>query len=250
MLPVQIAVKIKHLKNIETVPKPGTTPLSNEKELVDLRLRQAADEITHTIEERLSTSYFFEVIADSDVRVALAAQGVNSASTTLTAEQIERLGKTLGAQTILATTLSGYGSVKKRWLVYLIGSGLAEGLVQGVAAAAVIGSPWAAVGIGVEEAAQETAEWGGGGYLFGKLWSPVILEGRLVSVADGHTLWSATALESSNSKALKALPSDERKKREVRLRLTAQKAAENLVKSLDKKAWSNLKRADERPKGP
>lgn len=240
VLPIQIAVKIKHLRSIETAPK---TALPAERELIDRRLRQAREDITRDFEIRLISSYFFEVIADSDVRQALEARGLASSTATLTAAQLQDLGRSLGAQVVLATKLSGYGAVKKRWLFYLIGSGLVEGLAQGVAAAAVVGSPWAAVGIGAEEAAQETVTWGGGAYLFGRFWSPVILEGELVSVADGRAVWRGTSLESGNRKAVKALPKEEQEKREVRLRLTARKAAINLVKKLEKKAWANLERA-------
>lgn len=246
VLPVQVAVTIKHLRNIETVPKDGAVP-PNEKELIREEMSRAADDITRSIETDLGASYFFEVVPDSDVRRALEAAGLGASVAEPTAAQFKDLGRASGAQVLLVTKLSGYGAIKKRWLFYLIGTGLVEGGVQGAVAAAVISSPWAAVGIGVEEAAQEAVEWGGGAYLFGKFYAPVILESRMVSAADGVVVWSGTSLESSNSKALKALPADERKKREVRLRLTAWKAAENLTKKIDKNAWSNVKDADAAP---
>lgn len=249
VLPLRIEVAIKRLKNIETMPK-GAKPPSNEKELIERKMRQAADDITSDIEARLRASYFFEVVPDSDVRKALETAGLAASTSALTAPQTQELGKTLGAQAVLVTKLSGYGSIKKRWLFYLIGSGLVEGTVQGVAAAAVVSSPWAAVAIAVEEVAQETVVWGGGAFIFGKTFSPVILESRLISVADGNSVWSGTELASNNRKGVKALPKEDRGKRELRLRLTAQKAAANLVKALDKKAWANLKKAVDRPTPP
>jgi len=243
VLPIQGAVRIKHLKNIESLPKSEKAP-PNERELIDSAMAKARDEITQDFETKLSSSYFFQVIADSDVRQALESRGLSGSSITLTTAELQDIGQALGAQVVLVTKLSGYGSIKKRWLVHLIGSGLVEGLVQGVAAAAVVSSPWAAVGVGVEEATSETLEWGGGAYIFGRFWSPVILEGKLVSVADGRAIWSGTSLESSNKKEVKALPKEEQQKREVRLRLTARKAAFTLIKKLDKRAWRNLKNAD------
>lgn len=249
VLPVQISVIIKHLKNIQSIPKSEKTPL-DEKDVIHRKMREAADAITGDIEAELNASYFFEVAPDSDVRRALEVAGFAASTATLTDAQVADFGKTVGAQAVLVTQLSGYGAVKKRWLFYLIGSGLAEGLVQGVVVAVAVSSPWAAVGIGVEEAAQETAEWGGGAFLFGKMFSPVILEGQLISSADGRTIWSGTELASSNSKAVKALPKVDQGRREFRLRLTAKKAAVDLVKKIDKKAWANLKNADERSAQP
>ena len=105
------------------------------------------------------------------------------------------------------------------------------------------GETWSAVGGGVEEAAQETAEWCGGAFLFGKIYSPVIIEGQLISVADGRAICCGTELAISNRKAIKALPKEDQGKREVRLRLAAEKAATDYVKKIDKKAWANLKNA-------
>jgi hypothetical protein len=249
VLPVQIAVTVKHLKNIETIAKSEKAP-PNEKDLIQQKMRQVANDITRDLEAKLSASYFFEVVPDTDVRRAMDAAGIVSSTEALTRAQITDLGKALGAQVVLSTKLSGYGNVKKRWLFYLIGSGLVEGVVQGAVVAAAVGNPWIAVGIGTEEMASETITWGGGAYLFGRIFSPVILEGQLVSVADGRTVWSGTALATGNRKAVKALPKADRMIREIRLRLTAQKVAADLVKKIDKKAWANLKNADERPPMP
>lgn len=245
VLPVQAAVSIKHLEDIRSIPKSEQRAL-DEKDLIREELRRAADAVTDDVEAKLNASYFFEVVPDSDVREALETAGLAASTAAATAAQAEEIGKAVGAQAVLATTLSGYGAIKKSWLFYLIGSGLAEGLAQGVVVAVAVSSPWAAVGVGAEEAAQEAVEWGGGAFLFGKMFSPVILEGRLMSVEDGRVIWSGTELASSNRKAVKALPKGDQDKRELRLRLTARKAAADLVKSIDKKAWANLKDADER----
>lgn len=242
VLPVQVDVRIKRLQEIRTVAKPPPSA-PEEKELIRTEMSAAADAITRDLDGGLGASYFFEVAADSDVRAALAAAGLSASTAALTGAQVEELGKALDVQAVLATRLAGYGAIKKSWLFYLIGSGLVEGLAQGAAAAAVIGNPWAAVGIGAEEAAQETAEWLGGAYLFDAIYSPVILEARLSSVSDGGVLWSGTELASSNHKAVKALAKADRAKKELRLRLTAQKAAAALVKAINRKAWSNLKNA-------
>lgn len=86
----------------------------------------------------------------------------------------------------------------------------------------------------LEEVAQEVLTWGGGSHLFNEHYSPVILEGRLVSTFDGKTLWSDTAFSSIDKKALKKLPEDEQKKKVVQLKVTTDKTEHELVASLEK----------------
>ena len=86
----------------------------------------------------------------------------------------------------------------------------------------------------LEEIGQEILTWGGGAHLFNEHYSPVILEGRLDSSADGKTLWSDTALASIDKDALKKLPEDQQKKKEVQLKVTSEKAERDLVGALEK----------------
>ncbi|HVE13248.1 MAG TPA: hypothetical protein VNI01_07635 [Elusimicrobiota bacterium] len=147
-----------------------------------------------------------------------------------------------GGQAALQVDVGGYGKVKRSWLFWLIGSGVVEGAVQG-ALLAQVGGPWAGLGIAVEEVAQESLTWGGGAFVFNRVFTPVILDGELRSGADGARIWSKTALARINRRALKELPEERRKEKAVRLRLTAQKAAEELVDSLSKAFRRNAKRA-------
>ncbi|MBI3553626.1 MAG: hypothetical protein HY077_14105 [Elusimicrobia bacterium] len=151
----------------------------------------------------------------------------------------EVVASTMDAQAVLAVEVGGYGKIKKKWLVWLIGAGLIEGTAQGVAVAQVAG-PWAAVGIAAEEIVQEALTWGGGAFLFNRIFTPVILDGKLTSVRDGKKAWSDTAFARINRKALKKLPAEQRKDKAVRLRLTAEKAAEELIENLAKAARRNI----------
>ena len=129
VLPVRIAVRVKRLSSIETVAKGSS--LSNQPEAIRQQLQAAADDITGDLEARLGSSYFFSVIADSEVRRALASEGVSSSAASATADQLRAIGRATGGQVLLVTDLSGYGAIKRRWLFYLIGSGAVEGVVQG-----------------------------------------------------------------------------------------------------------------------
>ena len=68
----------------------------------------------------------------------------------------------------------------------------------------------------------------------------MILDAELASTTDGKIIWTDTTFARINSKALKQLPEAERKKKEVRLRLTAEAAAHELVVNLNKKAIQNI----------
>ncbi len=238
VLPITNAVKIKKLKTIQSSPKAAHSPIE-EKELIIEKMQQVTEEITNSIEKELAVSYFFEVVPHQKVHDTMVEMSIGSS--TLSSTQIKELGRALDTDTLLFTQLSGYGKIKKKWLVFLIGSGLIEGTVQGIAAAAVADTIWVAVGIAVEEALQEGLTWGGGAFLFNKIFTPVILESELVSTMDGKAIWDKTSFVRINRKALKAYPKEDRKKKELRLRLTSEKASEELIRHLDKIAWRNVK---------
>ncbi len=57
---------------------------------------------------------------------------------------------------------------------------------------------------------------------------------------DGKRVWSHTTFDSIDRKALNKLPEEERKKKEVQLTVTAEKAEQDLVENLEKAARKNL----------
>jgi hypothetical protein len=50
----------------------------------------------------------------------------------------------------------------------------------------------------------------------------------LISAKDGEDVWSHTTFDSIDRKALKKLPEEERKKKEVQLRVTSEKVVRDL----------------------
>jgi len=241
MMPVQNTVQIKHLKDIRTVTD-SERDATNETEQVAAQMRTAADDIGYCIATNLSGGDYFRIIPSEQVEQTLAALSFDADSGTLTTNQTQAIGEQLDAQAILVIKVAGYGKIKKEWMFLLIGSGVVEGTVQGVAAASVSGNAWVGLGLAAEEILQEVLTWGGGVFLFNRFFTPVILEAELISTSDGKTIWKDTAFARINWKALKQLPGDERGKKEVRLKLTAEKAAQELVKNLNKKAAKNIGR--------
>ena len=94
-----------------------------------------------------------------------------------------------GADLLLAVDVSGYGHIKRRWIVLLVGSGVIEGITQGVAAGDATGNPAIGIGVGAEEMASEGLTWIGGSWFWGKYFAPVTLEGRMWRVRDGRLIW-------------------------------------------------------------
>ena len=243
VLPVQNTLKIKHLSDIQRIAdSESDQSITNESEQVAAQMRVAADDIGRCIVTNLSRSDYFQIIPPEQAEAFVAALGADLTSGALTTNQIMAIGGQLNAEAVLVVKVSGYGKIQKKWMVILIGSGVVEGTVQGVVVAAATSSPWAGIGIAAEEILQEVLTWGGGVFLFNRIFTPVILEAELVSTSDGKTIWKDTAFARINRKGLKQLPEDERKKKEVRLKLTAEKAAQELVKNLNKKAAKNAGR--------
>lgn len=238
VLPVPSEVVIEKSQDIEPVPD-SEKEQADEAQLISQRMQTVTEDMARTIEKRLSASPDLEVIPHEQVEAALATLGMPTAKP-LTPGHIERLDRTVDVQAVLAVRLSGYGRLKQEWTTILIGTGVGEGVAQGVVVARATASAALGIAAMLEEVAQEVLTWGGGSHLFNEHYSPVILEGRLVSTFDGKTLWSDTAFSSIDKKALKKLPEDKQKKKEVQLKVTTDKTGHELVASLEKAVQKHL----------
>jgi hypothetical protein len=239
LLPVTFDVKVNKLKYIRNT---NETKLkrSDEEELIRKESDRVAAEITGSIENELKNSYFFEVVSASDVKKALVDLGLQSSTTDLTVEQIKKLGKSVNAQSIMSVQLSGYGAIKKKWQLLLVVSGFVEGVVQGLIVEKVTENETLAVFVGGEEILSEVVTWVGGIYLFNHYFSPVILESKLISTYDGKEFWSHISFATIDRKALKKYPKDAQKLKELRLKVTYERAIRELIESLQKKAAGNI----------
>ncbi len=115
-----------------------------------------------------------------------------------------------------------------------------EGVVEGAVVGGATKNVWAGLAVSLEEIGQEILTWSGGAFLFNRYYAPVTIEGELISTMDGKQVWSHTIFDSIDRKALKKLPEEERKKKEVQLKVTAEKAEKDLVENLEKAAKKNL----------
>ena len=139
--------------------------------------------------------------------------------------------KAQGADIAIAVDVAGYGRVKRKWILIMAGSGLIEGVAQGVATASVTGNPLLGAGVGAEEIASESLTWLGGGWLWDKYLAPVTLEGRMWRVRDGRLVWHGIQFADS-SDPLGLLFGGEPLNRETALKASLKAAEEELFHDL------------------
>lgn len=231
VLPVRSDVEIGALKEIATLPTPA--PPADEAQQIRARMAAVTESITQAIEQQLGTSPYLEVVGHEQVSKTLG-----TVELPLTTQQLRQLLSNLDVQAVLAVQISGYGQLERKWVLYLLGSGVVEGVVQGLAVGKATGNVWAGLAVGSEEILQEFLVWGGGGRLFDWHFAPVILEGSITSTVDAKQIWSDTAYASIDTKALKRVPKAERDRKEMQLQVTTEKATHELVKDLLKEAKS------------
>lgn len=137
-----------------------------------------------------------------------------------------------GADLLLAVDISGYGQVKRRWIALLFGSGVAEGVTQGVVVTSATGNPALGLGVGAEEMLSEGLTWIGGSWFWGKYFAPVTLEGRMWRVRDGRLIWHDVRFADNSDEIWKLLTGKPLPKKEKALAASLGRAEKKLFADL------------------
>ncbi len=125
ILPVENVAQIGKLTEI--VSQPAALPEEGEEQVVIQRhLRQVTADMTRRVEDRLSSSPCFLVVPNAEVSAAMDVYATHLPPDGLSDEDLRWLGSATRAEVVLQIRLSGYGQIKRKWLVYLIGSGVKE----------------------------------------------------------------------------------------------------------------------------
>ncbi|MBI5192825.1 MAG: hypothetical protein HZA08_05225 [Nitrospirae bacterium] len=235
VLPIEVTAEIGKISDITTSPSGG----ADENKLIQEQMKNVGEQLTRALNSRLIESEYIEIvpIESSGANTSILAPAAPQA---WSAKEFDKLKIGRDVQAVLLVRLAGYGKMKRKWLTYLIGTGVVEGMVQGVLAAKLVHNTWVGIALALEEVGQEILVWGGSSFLFNKYYAPVTLEAQLISTLDGKSMWDDTVFVSVDKKAIKALPEEDRKKKENQLYLTAKKALNELAGDLDKTAKSNL----------
>ena len=230
--PIEVTADIEKAVDIMTPPH----EITDEQELIHRQMQDVAGRLSGFLNSKLGESNYIEPVSVGGVNDNLPS----AAPHTWSLDELQSLKTSRNIQAVLDVKLSGYGKIKKKWLTYLIGTGVVEGVVQGVLAAKLVKNTWVGIAVALEEIGQEILVWGGGSYLFNEHYAPVTLEAQLISTTDGRQIWSDTVFASVDKDAIKLLPEQDRKKKELQLNLTAKKAINELSEDINKEAKSNL----------
>ncbi|MDX1813038.1 MAG: hypothetical protein R3240_13870 [Gammaproteobacteria bacterium] len=235
ILPIVVTAEIDSASEIISTP----IKTKNEQQYIKAHMESVASDLTGVLKSRLDDAKYLEVVP-LDWPEINKEKTETVTTSSWTPAQLKKLRQRYDVQAILAVKLAGYGKMKKKWLTLLIGSGVVEGLVQGILAAKLVNNTWVGIALALEEIGQEVLVWGGGAYLFNRYYSPVTLEAQLISAADGATIWNDIVFVSVDKKAIELLPTKEQNKKEIQLHLTAKKAIVELVEDVNNKARQNL----------
>lgn len=141
--------------------------------------------------------------------------------------------ETLSPDLDLMVDISGYGSIKPKWKKYLIGTGIAEGVVQGIVVGSATQNVWLGLGVALEEFGSEYLTWNGVDWILGETFAPVTLEGELVRHADQKIIWRKSIFITKNKDELKKLDDREKNKKEKQLQASLHKAESKLLSDLN-----------------
>lgn len=211
VLPVKMDVKIKRLKDIETVPAKMAGG-NQELELIAEKVAAIESQTTADLKELLGRSDRFEVVEGTE------------------------------ADAVIECKISGYGKAKRAWTILLVGSGFFEGVFHGMIASSATGSQSFAVGVALAEIVSEAVKWGGGAYLFGKTFTPVIIETKLYSARSGKKIGKAIVLGVAGRKLMKGTTPEQKKDRSYKLSLVRLKAVDDTVRKIEKKLDKKAKK--------
>ena len=236
VLPVSVTAEIDKASDISSLP---AAP-DNGEGFIENQMKETAGDLTTILKSRLNESGNIEVVDIDWDEVSQSGNFTSTSPSAWSSDDLRTLKEERNVQAVLVVVLAGYGKLKKKWLTFLIGTGIIEGVVQGVVAARLVDNTWVGVAVAAEEIGQEVLVWGGGSYLFNKHYAPVTLEAQLLSTADGMKIWDDTVFVSIDKDAIDLLPEAEQKKKEVQLKLTANKAISELIENINKALLRNL----------
>jgi len=225
LLPVQVTAQARHLAALTSQTDVADGAGQDEVTAIRRELTRVGEQRGGALAQRLAALPALMLVDPG--RVAAVVEAAPQAGAAA-------WGRELGVAAVLEVTLSGYGAIPRRWQWWLIGTGVAEAVVQGVLVAQVIHNPWVPWAVGLEELGSELLTWGGGAWLFNARYAPVVLEARLVASRDGRVLWDDLVMVGVDRKALKRLEPAERERREVVLAVTASRAEQKLARGLKK----------------
>jgi hypothetical protein len=221
----------------------GELKPEEELQLIKQAVKRVQEDARQLMYERLAGKQVFELIPFEETDRALDELGMTTTET-LTPEQLSRLRTRLGADLLVTGSVLDYGKVRWQWLA----AGMAGDITweSAVIGAATAWNPIALLANLGFELLTSTPVWFGGGYLFGVSFRPVRAEARAVETVEGEEVWSDMEVAIYARKALKEVPEQERRKKEVQLGINLKRAMEGLADSLLEEGLTKTELAERR----
>jgi hypothetical protein len=222
-----MGIEITSLSSIQSVN--GDIEPEEEPRLVAQAVTQVRDDARRLMYARLAGTRIYALISLEETDRVLGELGV-ATTEPFSPEQLNLLRVRLGADLLVTGTVQDYGKVRWQWLAGgmfadMTWESVALGLATAWNPAAILGN----VGF---ELLTSTPLWFGGGYLFGVAFRPVRVEASAIDPVDGAVVWHETEIAIYMRGRLKEVPEEDRKKKEVQLRLNLATAMEGLGDSL------------------
>jgi hypothetical protein len=216
----------------------GDAPLDKDPEAIAQAVREIRSEARRLLHEDLAKRDQFVLIPLEEVDRAVAGLDLQPGLKP-NAQQRAALQAQLHADVLVGGIVQDYGKVRWQWLAAgMLGDMTWESIVIG---AATSWNPAAIFGNIGFELLTSTPVWFGGGYLFGVSFRPVRVEAWAVETTRGDEVWESTDVAIYAWKRLKEYPEEERKKKEVQLRVNLTKSMEALSESLQEEALTKRK---------
>jgi len=227
--PVKMAVTIKTMKDIGE----ATDAVPQDEGALREKIARIENRTSSALSETLRGYGQFEVLDDVRPGETFFLDGKRRFLNRLSSETISAAAPS-GADVVVAVKISGYGRIKKEWVALLIGSGVLEGFFHGALLLKATSQTSLAIGAALGEIASESVRWGGGAYLFGKKFTPVVLEAAVYDAKTGARIFRTSAFASARKKYFKDTPEDLRSNKAFRLETVLGKALEKIGRRIGK----------------
>lgn len=229
--PAALTVSIKNssqLYSFESPPSEEREPFIR-AQLIDLVEAKAQDLLI----EYLAMQPGFQVTPFAETR--RLTKDLNLPRAPLDQGQLDQLGAAAGAELVVSARIGAYGTVPwKYWVSGLATQNLAELLVLGFS------TGWNPIAIGAWAATDmlllDLPLWAGGAYIFGWAFRPVEIDAQALQLHECvRSIWKETEFVNLVPwQTLASYPPEERKKKEVQLGASLDKAMKNISEAAGK----------------
>ena len=209
-------------------------PPEDEPRLLAQAVSQVQQEARWLLVSRIATAQGFWIISLEETDAVASELNLQPGGLP-TPEQVAIFRERLGADLVIAGSILDYGKVRWQWMAAGMLADMSwETVVIGLATA---WNPAVILGNVGFELLTSTPVWFGGGYLFGVAFRPVRAEVRAYETVSGNPVWQDMEESVYARGALKQLPEEMRKKKEVQLHLNLAEIMESLGDSLIKQGF-------------